>query len=124
MKPNQLFAKLRLQLPALAKAERKAADYILEHQDDMYRLNLQELAGNSGCSQAAIIRMCKAIGLDGFKQLKAELGRQSALSNELFPGNGAEEESAGGSMEKVLKEVFSYNVRSFWKSHLVASNKK
>lgn len=110
--PNQLFAKIRLQLPALAKAERKAAEYILDHQEEMYSLNLLELATNSGASQAAIIRMCKSIGLDGFKQLKAELGRRGTLSHELFPDNGDETESAGGSMEKVLKEVFSYNVRS------------
>jgi DNA-binding MurR/RpiR family transcriptional regulator len=109
---SQLFAKLRLQLPALAKAERRAAEYILDHQDELYQQNLQELAGCAACSQAAIIRMCKAIGLDGFKQLKAELGRQNGESNELFPDNSAGAEASGPSMANVLKEVFSYNVRS------------
>ncbi len=46
--PNQLFAKLRLQLPALAKAEQRAAEYILDHPDEMHRLNLQDIAENSG----------------------------------------------------------------------------
>ena len=111
--PSQLFAKLRLQLSTLAKAEKRAAEYILEHQDELYRLNLQELADNSGCSQAAIIRLCKAIGLDGFKQLKAELNRQSLETGaELFPTAGRASGDSGVSMADVLKEVFSYNVRS------------
>ncbi len=113
--PNQLFAKLRLQLPALAKAEQRAAEYILDHPDEMHRLNLQDIAENSGCSQAAIIRMCKAIGLGGFKQFRAELNRngvRSGASPELFPDNGSAGETAGASMANVLKEVFSYNVRS------------
>ncbi|MDR1534373.1 MAG: MurR/RpiR family transcriptional regulator [Planctomycetota bacterium] len=111
--PHQLFAKLRLQLPTLAKAEMKAAEYILEHRDKLYRLNLQELADNSGCSQAAIIRLCKVIGLDGFKQLKAELNRPGQEAGaELFPNSGGPLGGSGPGMAKVLKEVFSYNVRS------------
>ncbi len=112
--PNQVFAKLRLQLPALAKAERRAAEYILEHREDLYCLNLQELADRSACSQAAIIRLCKAIGLDGFKQLKTELHRQNRNGNELFPDNDspARGPDAAPGMAGVLKEVFSYNVRS------------
>jgi DNA-binding MurR/RpiR family transcriptional regulator len=109
-----LFAKLRLQLPTLAKAEKRAAEYILEHQEDLYRLNLQELAIRAGCSQAAIIRLCKAIGLDGFKQLKAGLNRQNRNGNELFPDNGGPADGSGNASATagVLKEVFSYHVRS------------
>ncbi|MDR1519393.1 MAG: MurR/RpiR family transcriptional regulator [Planctomycetota bacterium] len=111
--PNQVFAKLRLQLPTLAKAEMRAAEYILRHRDKLYRLNLQELADNSGCSQAAIIRLCKVIGLEGFKRLKAELSRPGQETGaELFPDNGNSSGGSGPGMENVLKEVFSYNVRS------------
>lgn len=110
--PNQLFPKLRLVLPTLAKAERRAAEYLLEHQAELPSLNLSELATNSDCSQASIVRLCKAIGLDGFKQLKAELTRQNFESpGELFPGNGGTP-GPDGNMADVLKEVFSYNVRS------------
>lgn len=111
--PNQLFPKLRLMLPTLAKAERRAAEYLLEHQDELHTLNLFELATNSGCSQASIVRLCKAIGLDGFKQLKAVLNRQNVEpKGELFPDAGAAAGKAGSGMAAMLKEVFSYNVRS------------
>lgn len=116
---NQVFAKLRLRIPSLAKAERRAAEYMLEHQEELYGLNLQELAEVSACSQAAIIRLCKVIGLDGFKQLKAELNRRernrgAGGGNELFPDNETPGKSGkpGTVMAGVLKEVFSYNVRS------------
>lgn len=111
--PNQLFAKLRLQLPALSKAEKKAAEYILGNHEDLFNLNLHELAEASGCSQAAIIRMCKEIGLDGFKQLRAELNRQTPVSeHELFPKNDNGADGIGVNMADILQEVFSYNVRS------------
>ncbi len=111
--PNQVFAKLRLQLPALAKAERRAAEYILDNQDALFSQNLQELADHAGSSQAAIVRMCKAIGLDGFKQLKAEITRQRQDDgNELFPENNRESGPKRPGMADVLKKVFSYNVQS------------
>lgn len=110
--PGQLQAKLRLRLPSLAKAEKRAAEYILDNPDELHRLNLQDLAENAVCSQAAIIRMCKSVGLDGFKQLRAELNRPAAAPNELFPDSGADDGKRGVRMANVLKEVFGSNVRS------------
>lgn len=115
--PKQIFPRLRLVLPSLAKAERKAADFILANQEIARTLNLSDLADNSGCSQAAIVRLCKAVGLNGFKQLKVELNRSSGNDGELFPDSntGASPENGSSSrpgMAEVLKEVFGYNVRS------------
>ena len=111
--PNQLFPRLRLLLPTLAKAERRAAEYLLESQGGPYPANLCELAANSGCSQASIVRLCKAIGLDGFKQLKAILNRQHpGAKGDLFPEVGAGAGRTGPGMAAMLREVFSYNVRS------------
>ncbi|MCC8109166.1 MAG: MurR/RpiR family transcriptional regulator [Planctomycetes bacterium] len=111
--PSQIFAKLRLQLPALAKAERRAAEYILDNPDALFSQNLQDLADHAGSSQAAIVRMCKAIGLDGFKQLKAEVTRQQRDdSHDLFPENGGNGNPDRPGMAEVLKKVFSYNVQS------------
>ncbi|MCD8139966.1 MAG: MurR/RpiR family transcriptional regulator [Planctomycetaceae bacterium] len=112
---NQLIPKLRLVLPGLAKSERRAAEYLLENADKLPALNLAELAAGAGCSQASIVRLCKAMGLDGFKQLKAELTRGNRLDRgELFPGGDEGEAAARGGvvpMADVLREVFSYNVR-------------
>ena len=110
--PNHVLAKLRLQVHSLAKAEMRAAEYILEHHNELDQLNLQELATKSECSQAAVIRMCKSIGLDGFKQLKAELKRQQTNETELFPDNGNSSDESSVGMAGFLKEIFSYNVRN------------
>ncbi|MCD8350387.1 MAG: MurR/RpiR family transcriptional regulator [Planctomycetaceae bacterium] len=115
---NQLLPKLRLVLPGLAKSERRAAEYLLENADELPALNLAELAEAAECSQASIVRLCKAIGLDGFKQLKAELTRQNRMDRgDLFPevSVGDDAGHAGGEgvvpMADVLRKVFSYNVR-------------
>lgn len=109
----RILPTVRLLLPTLAKAERKAAQYLLDHQDDLIGLSLVDLAARSGSSQASIIRLCKTIGLDGFKQLKTELARQardpngsSIHSDTLDMGHKA------SGMAAALKEVFSLNART------------
>ena len=74
---------------SLYDAEKKAADYLIAHQEDVINMSVSELAQNCDTSQATIIRFCKKIGCGGFHQLKLKLaGEQSrqeepAASNEI-----------------------------------------
>jgi DNA-binding MurR/RpiR family transcriptional regulator len=54
-------------------AERKVADYILEHASDVIDMSIAQLAQVSGTSDATIIRMCRHIGYSGFYQMKLNL---------------------------------------------------
>jgi RpiR family carbohydrate utilization transcriptional regulator len=58
-------------------AEKKAADYILQHPEKVLEMNISELARNSGTSDATVIRMCKHIGYTGFQQMKIHLASES-----------------------------------------------
>lgn len=110
---SRIFPTIRLLLPTLAKAERKAADYLLEHPEELFGMSLNEFAARSGSSQASIIRLCKTIGLDGFKQLKTELARQGVeQSGTAFQSDPLSEGQDHSVMEASLKEVFSLNVRT------------
>lgn len=74
---------------SLYDAEKKVADYLIAHQEDVINMSVSELASNCEASQATIIRFCKKIGCKGFHQLKLKLaGEQSrqeepAVSNEI-----------------------------------------
>ena len=113
--PLRIFPTVRLLLPTLAKAERKAAEFLLEHRADIRDLNLHEFAEQSGCSQASIVRLCKTIGLDGFKQLKSEIIHQAdddGESEDYFGEAPASGEDGGYRMADSLREVFGLSVRT------------
>ena len=56
-------------------AEKKVADYILQHPEQTVSANVSELAELSGVSDATVIRMCKHLGYQGFYQMKLNLAR-------------------------------------------------
>lgn len=67
---NGGLVRIREALDQIKPAERNAANYILEHPKEVVLLSIKELAEKSNSSQAAIIRMCKNLGLEGFQELK------------------------------------------------------
>lgn len=75
---QRILDTIRTQLDDMFPAERKVADYILEHPQETAHLSVTELADLSGTSDATVIRMCKRLGFKGFYQLKiclsSELG--------------------------------------------------
>lgn len=75
---QHIFDIIREQLEEMFPAERKVAEYILNHPETAATVGITELAEQSGTSEATIIRMCKRLGYKGFYQLKiclsSELG--------------------------------------------------
>ncbi len=58
------------QLPA---SERKIAEYILENPHEVLNCKVNELADKTNSSGAAVIRLCKSLGLNGFQDLKVRI---------------------------------------------------
>ncbi|GAK03767.1 sialic acid utilization regulator, RpiR family [Geomicrobium sp. JCM 19037] len=73
MAHNGGLVRIREAMPSIKRAERNAARYILEHPEKVITMSVKQLADASGSSQAAIIRMCKGIGLEGFQELKVRI---------------------------------------------------
>ncbi|USG68357.1 MurR/RpiR family transcriptional regulator [Brevibacillus ruminantium] len=65
--------RIREYLQTIKPSERSVAEYILENPREVIRLSIKELAERSHASPAAIIRMCKNMGLDGFPELKIRI---------------------------------------------------
>lgn len=62
--------------PQLSKTEKLAADYLMQNIDHVFRYPLAVLAERSGTSQGAWVRLCKAIGYEGLKDLKTTLFKE------------------------------------------------
>lgn len=53
--------------------ERNLADFVLEHADEVTRMSITCLAEESFSSNASIVRLCRKLGLDGYRDFRVEL---------------------------------------------------
>lgn len=58
------------------EAEKKIADYMMEHKADVVDMTVGELAKASGTSDATVSRFCRRCGFKGFHSLKLALARE------------------------------------------------
>ena len=58
------------------EAEKKIADYIMEHKDQAVDMTVGELAKASGTSDATVSRFCRRCGFKGFQNRKLTLARE------------------------------------------------
>lgn len=58
---------------SLRTSEKKAADYVLEHMDEVMTMSLSEFARRSGVSQPTVVRFVNALGFDGYRAFKFRL---------------------------------------------------
>ncbi|PIE36127.1 sugar isomerase [candidate division KSB3 bacterium] len=70
-----LFSTIKSHYPTFHAAEKKVADYILEHGDDVTKITVSELAERSQVSDATVVRFCQKIGYKGFYQMKIALAQ-------------------------------------------------
>ncbi len=75
-----ILARMESVLEELPKSEKKVAQYILENANDIVRMTVHEVAANANASSAAVIRLCRSIGIDGFSELKLSLSSQISHS--------------------------------------------
>lgn len=64
-------------MPSYTEAEKKIADYILQHMNEVTLNSAQVLGERVGVSAAAIIRFSHKLGYQGFTALKVDLARDS-----------------------------------------------
>ena len=63
----------------LFPAEKKTAQYILDHLEEVTLLNISQLAKKAHASEASIVRMAKHLGYNGFFQMRLLLSNEGAL---------------------------------------------
>ena len=97
---------LRGNYGALSIAERKIADFILNHPERAVSCNVSELANASGTSDATIIRFCKHAGYSGYYQLRIMLSRELGR---IESAQDAEQEqnTAAGMLQKYASDIAS-----------------
>ena len=57
-------------LPDLTKSQQRIASYLLANYDEAAFLSMADLARRLDLSEATLVRFAKAIGYDGFRELR------------------------------------------------------
>lgn len=106
-----MLIKIRDMQQALTPVNQRIAAYILKDPERVVRMSVRELAKQSNASDAAVIRFCKSIGIDGYRELI--VGLSGAL--------GAQDETAGSrfgdilpgdTLESIIKNISFSNRQS------------
>ena len=60
-------------LPTASGAEQGALRYLLEHSEEIPQLSVKELSQRSFSSAATIVRLCRKLGFEGYRDLQKQL---------------------------------------------------
>ena len=81
---------LRTKRDSLTKSGIIVADYLMQHAEDAQYLSISSLAKACGVAEATIFRFCRALGFDGYNEMKIALAKATAtampVSLKLEPG--------------------------------------
>ncbi len=86
--------------------EQKVAEYLLEHEDELLKLAVGEIAEGAGVSKATVVRFCKSLGFSGLKEFKI-FYQSGGNSVEEVPELDWESEDA-----QITELLLSHSVRS------------
>ena len=80
--------------PDLGRAEGRVARWLLEHPHEASRARLADVARAAGASEPTVIRFCRRLGLDGFRDLGRRLTESlsdpgSVVHRDVDPGDSA-----------------------------------
>ncbi|MFS0782321.1 MurR/RpiR family transcriptional regulator [Bacillus sp. 1P06AnD] len=70
-----LVSKIKNKRSSLTDAEKKVADYVIDHAEYVPTMTTKELAQQADASEASVVRFCKSIGIRSFKLLKVQLAK-------------------------------------------------
>lgn len=100
--------RLKAYYSSLRNSERKVADYILNDPDNAIYQSITTLAENAHVSETSVIRLCKAIGYNGFQDFKINVAR-----GVVAPGQQIHEDVSGDDdLPAIIRKVMNANSKA------------
>lgn len=107
--PNtNALLQLRAHYNSLRSSEKRIADYILAQPDEIIYLSISALAELVDVSETSIIRMCKAIGYNGYHAFKINIARGIVDPRKQIH----EEIGESDSTADIIRKVMSANIKA------------
>lgn len=118
---DNVLLKLREMKESLTPAEKKVAEYVLAYPDEVPRYSVNKLAMKSKTSDASVIRLCKTLGYDGYRQfivsISGELASRNTDSSEEYT-----DIQPGDNINLIIKNVSYNNSKSIEDTLMVIDN--
>lgn len=94
------------QMSYFTKTERLVAEHIISKPQHVVNYTTKQLSAKSGTSEAAVIRFCKRIGINSFKDFKIELAKEISLEKHeiLYDSPIQFEDTTDEVIDKVMKK--------------------
>lgn len=103
--------RLRESRDSLSETERAVADYLLTHPQEAMELSIHEMAERSFSSPSTIVRMCRRIGFDGFKEFRRCVTYEMAVRKQ-SQEEEQKEISREDSLEEIIEKITYKNIMS------------
>ncbi len=92
---DDILPRLESMMDSMTRSEVRIAKRILASPDDFVRSSVRSVAADLGVSEPTILRFCRAIGCEGFKDLKFRLIQELALSQAISDQSARATKAAG-----------------------------
>ena len=76
--PINSLTRIRSKLPALATAEIRVANWVLQQPEKVMELSMAQVAQACGVSDTTVLRFCRNTGFQGYLDLKLSIARDLA----------------------------------------------
>ena len=96
---------IKIHYDSMGYAERKIANYVLSHTEDIIELSVSQLSAACGCGDATVVRFARRLGYSGYQSMKigiaGRMGSVSSISEEITKSDSCFEIYKKCSMEIV-----------------------
>ena len=110
MTSQGVLPKIKQALPSLPEQEYKVGDYVLRHPHEAVALSITALADACGVSNTTVSRFCQRIGLDGYRQFRISLARESGSPENLIYVEVSPEDT----LASVAHKIFAANIQALY----------
>lgn len=88
-----------------ATQEQRVADLVKSRMHDISTMTIAELAQAAGVSKPTVVRFCRTLGCDGFREFKLRLAQNLAVSLQYLEADTSGEDRGNDAMDQVLSAL-------------------
>lgn len=101
---NRTLLQMKILYDSMGKAEKRVADWLLEHSEEILPLSITELAEKTESSEATIVRFAKRIGFGGYQELKISLAQE--VEKKIASESIKKTDSCAEILEKITNDIY------------------
>lgn len=109
---NYVEIQIRDAKSSMTKAERAVAEYVESRLSAVPKISIKQLAQESNTSEASVMRFCKALGYDGYRDFSLNLSAALGSVDNKWEDGEYTDIRPGDDLETIMKNVSFNNRRS------------